>query len=158
VWKVLDFGVSKLLEQNSTMSMGVVVGTPQYMAPEQARGDPVDARADLYSLALITYRALTGRPPFVVSDIRALLAVGASRMPPRPSAIAAIPKELDDVLAVGMSKDPAVRFPTAHALFEALRLAASGDLDRDVRARAQSVLKRWPWDDLTRGAEKVEQP
>jgi serine/threonine-protein kinase len=154
VWKVLDFGVSKLLEQSSTMSAGVVVGTPQYMAPEQARGDAVDARADLYSLALIAYRALTGRPPFVVNDVRALLAVGATRMPPRPSAIAPIPKELDDVLAVGMSKEPGDRFPTAQALFEALRLAARGEVDKDIRARALSVLKRWPWDDLTRGENK----
>jgi serine/threonine-protein kinase len=154
VWKVLDFGVSKLLEQSSTMSAGVVVGTPQYMAPEQARGEPVDARADLYSLALIAYRALTGRPPFVVNDVRALLAVGAVRMPPRPSAIAPIPKELDDVLAVGMSKDPADRFRTARALFEALRVAARGDVDKDVRTRAQSVLRRWPWDDLTRGENR----
>ena len=154
VWKVLDFGVSKLLEQTSTMSAGVVVGTPQYMAPEQARGEAVDARADLYSLALIAYRALTGRPPFVVNDVRALLAIGAVRMPPRPSAIAPIPKELDDVLAVGMSKEPSDRFPTARALFDALRVAARGDVDKDIRARAQSVLKRWPWDDLTRGEGK----
>ena len=75
-------------------------------------------------------------------------------MPPRPSAIAPIPKELDDVLAVGMSKDPADRFPTAHALFDALRVAARGDVDKDIRARAHAVLKRWPWDDLTRGENK----
>jgi hypothetical protein len=153
VWKVLDFGVSKLLEHSGTMSAGVVVGTPQYMAPEQARGEVVDGRADLYALALIAYRALTGRPPFVVADVRALLAVASSRMPPRPSAVAPIPRELDDVLALGMSKDPGDRFPTAKLLHAAMERAARGEVERDLRLKAQAVLKRWPWDDPARGED-----
>jgi hypothetical protein len=161
VWKVLDFGVSKLLEHTGTLSAGVVVGTPQYMAPEQARGDKVDGRADLYALALLAYRALTGRPPFVVGDVRALLAIASVRMPPRPSIIAPIPRELDEVLAVGMSKEPGDRFRTAQAFHDALAAAAGGVLEREVRQRAQAVLKRWPWDDPTRGEDLTksdEQP
>jgi hypothetical protein len=160
IWKVLDFGVARLLEHTGTLSAGVVVGTPQYMAPEQARGDAVDGRADLYALALLTYRALTGRPPFVVADVRALLAIASVRMPPRPSVIAPIARELDEVLAVGMSKEPADRFPTAAAFHEALKAAAEGTLEREIRQRAQAVLKRWPWDDPTRGEEprSGEQP
>jgi hypothetical protein len=155
IWKVLDFGVSKLLEHSGTLSAGVVVGTPQYMAPEQARGDRVDGRADLYALALLAYRALTGRPPFVVGDVRALLAITSVRMPPKPSVIAPIPKELDEILAIGMSKEPADRFPTAAALSAALKSAADGQVDRELKQRANAVLKRWPWDDPTRGEEQA---
>jgi len=150
VWKVLDFGVSKLRDQNATISQGVVVGTPQYMAPEQARGDAVDARADLYSLALITYRALTGRPAFVVSDVRSLLAVVSVRMPPRPSAMVETPAEVDDVIAVAMSKDPRDRFASALAFAEALEAAFQGRIDPELRKRAQDVVTRWPWDDPAR--------
>jgi serine/threonine protein kinase len=156
VWKVLDFGVSKLLDQNATLSQGVVVGTPQYMAPEQARGEVVDVRADFYSLALITYRALTGRPAFIVSDVRALLAVVSSRMPPRPSDMLELPTEVDDVIAVAMSKDPRDRFASARAFSEALSLAFEGRIDPEIGRRAQEVLARWPWDDPAREAQLAE--
>ncbi|MFT3921300.1 MAG: hypothetical protein QM778_02070 [Myxococcales bacterium] len=128
----------------------MVVGTPQYMAPEQARGDAVDARADFYSLALITYRALTGRPAFIVSDVHTLLAVVSLRMPPRPSDMVAIPTEVDDVIAVAMSKEPRDRFPSARAFADALELAFQGRIDPELRKRAQDVLARWPWDDPAR--------
>jgi serine/threonine-protein kinase len=59
VWKILDFGVSKLLEHGSTLTEGETVGSPQYMAPEQARGGDVGASADLYALGAIAYRAVT---------------------------------------------------------------------------------------------------
>ncbi len=152
VWKVLDFGVSKLLDQNATLSQGVVVGTPSYMAPEQARGDAVDGRADFYSLALIVYRALTGRPAFLVRDVHALLAVALTRMPPRPSDVVKAPAEVDDVIALAISKDPSDRFPTAIAFADALEHAFAGRIDPELRRRAQEVLARWPWDDPARAA------
>jgi serine/threonine-protein kinase len=151
-WKVLDFGVSKLLEQSGTLSQGVVVGTPQYMAPEQARGEAVDHRVDLYSLALIAYRALTGRPAFVVNDVRALLVLASSRMPPRPSDEVTVPREVDDVVAVAMSKDPADRFENGAAFTQALAEALEGRIQTELRVRAQKVLARWPWDDPAREA------
>jgi serine/threonine-protein kinase len=150
VWKVLDFGVCKLLETGGTLTRGLIVGTPQYMAPEQARGDVVDHRADLYALSLIAYRALTGRPPFIVADMRALIAVTASTMPPRPSAVCDLPRALDDVLAVAISKDPGDRFDSAQTLYDALCEAAVGKRSQVVSQRAAAVLERWPWADPAR--------
>src|SRR5262249_31133523 len=63
-WKILDFGVSRLADTGDTLTAGHLVGTPAYMAPEQARGARVDHRADLYALAAIAYRCLTGHAPY----------------------------------------------------------------------------------------------
>src|SRR5262249_18851685 len=65
--KILDFGLAKLVEREgeaATTSLGMTFGDPCYMSPEQARGDPVDRRADLYALGVMAYEMLTGRPPF----------------------------------------------------------------------------------------------
>src|SRR5690606_27432716 len=88
VWKVLDFGVASLAGNDGTLTQGDIIGTPSYMAPEQARGQRVDARADLYALAAVAYRALTGRHPFSAPDTPSLLYAVVHRMPARPSALA----------------------------------------------------------------------
>ncbi len=129
-WKVLDFGVSKLAGHGGTLTQGFVVGTPQYMAPEQAAGDDVDHRADVYSLAAIAFRCLTGRPPFAGADAPALLYQVVHTAPPRASDLVALPASVDDVLARGLSKRPEDRPATAPALAEALAAAAVHD---DVR-------------------------
>src|SRR5262245_1827578 len=95
-WKVLDFGVSKLAGRSGTLTRGHVVGTPGYMAPEQARGEEVDHRADLYALAAIAYRALTGQPPFTAKDVPATLHEVVYRMPAQPSTILDLPADIDD--------------------------------------------------------------
>ncbi|MFT3774454.1 MAG: protein kinase [Minicystis sp.] len=64
VWKVLDFGVSKLRDTHGTLTHAAVVGTPGYMSPEQARGGEIDHRSDIFALGAVAYRAVTGRPPF----------------------------------------------------------------------------------------------
>src|SRR6185295_4633976 len=63
-WKVLDFGVAKFGASSGTLTRGQAIGTPGYMSPEQATGKPVDHRSDVFSLAVIAYRALTGRSAF----------------------------------------------------------------------------------------------
>ncbi len=143
-WKILDFGASKLGERG-TLTEGVVVGTPQYMPPEQARGAVVGMRADIYSLAVIAYRALTGFPAFSGNDTPAVLFAVTSRMPERPSAIAPLPPQVDDVLALGMAKDPAQRFASAGELAEHLAAALEGRVDPEVRARAWRLAADWPW-------------
>jgi len=132
VWKILDFGVSKLISQEETLTKGHVVGTPAYMSPEQARGKEVDYRADLYSLAAIAYRCLAGRPPFSDKDVPALLYSVVYDMPPQPSRYAELPLGIDYVLAVGLAKRPSNRFESGLELAGALAVAADGQADNGV--------------------------
>src|SRR5688572_14487396 len=123
-WKILDFGVSKLVGHGGTLTQGHVIGTPQYMAPEQARGEEVDHRADVYALAAIVYRCLTGRPPFGGAGVPQILYAVVHTLPPRPSSLAELPPGADDVLARGLAKRPGDRFADATAFAAALaRLA-----------------------------------
>jgi serine/threonine-protein kinase len=145
VWKVLDFGVSKLMDQSGTLTQGAVVGTPGYMAPEQARGEEVDARCDLYGLGAICYRALTGRPPFSGSDVPTLLYAVVYDMPPRPSSVAPLPAAFDDVLAVAIAKPADRRFADPDQLADAIEAAADDRIDGDLRSRAATLRVDNPW-------------
>jgi serine/threonine-protein kinase len=143
-WKILDFGVSLLSDQQELA--GPVLGTPMYMAPEQARGDAVDHRADVYALATVVYRALTGHPPFAGKDAAAIVYAVVHRMPAQPSAMGPLLHPMfDDVLMIGMAKAPEDRFATAEELAEALGQAAGGRLPAEVRERARRLEARFPW-------------
>ncbi len=141
VWKVLDFGVSKLGEHGGTLTHGGIVGTPVYMAPEQARSAAVDYRADLYALAAIVYRCVTGRPPFSGRDPMAVLYSVVHEPAPRPSVIAGLPVAFDAVLAVGMAKEPDDRFDSAAQLGAALAAAGEGRLNAELGLRAEALLQ-----------------
>ncbi|MEO6601442.1 MAG: serine/threonine-protein kinase [Polyangiaceae bacterium] len=120
--KVLDFGISKVAETSDGLTKtGTVMGTPDYMAPEQARGDRVDARADIYAVGAILYRALTGRKPFEGTDPMAILTAVLSQEPERPSTLEpSIPLSLELLVQRTMAKTPNERFPTMEALEQAL--------------------------------------
>jgi serine/threonine protein kinase len=121
--KVLDFGISKVGDSQGLTQTGTVMGTPDYMAPEQARGDRVDARADVYALGAILYRALTGRKPFQGLDPMAVLTAVLTEEPPRPSTIeSGIPLALELIVQRAMSKNPAERYQSMD------------DLDRELAA------------------------
>jgi serine/threonine-protein kinase len=146
VWKVLDFGVAALDEHSGTLTQGKIVGTPAYMAPEQARGERVDHRADVYSLAAIAYRCLTGRPACTGRDLHAALYQTVHVMPLAPSELAPeLPADLDAVLAIGLTKQPDDRWDNARALRTALAAAFAGTLDNALRTRAAGVLAKHPW-------------
>jgi serine/threonine-protein kinase len=120
--KVLDFGISKVAEVSDGLTKtGTVMGTPDYMAPEQARGDRVDARADIYAAGAILYRALTGKKPFEGSDPMAILTCVLTQEPERPSTREpSIPLALELVVQRSMAKLPSERFATMQALEQAL--------------------------------------
>jgi serine/threonine protein kinase len=120
--KVLDFGISKVLETSDGLTKtGTVMGTPDYMAPEQARGDRVDSRADIYAVGAILYRALTGRKPFEGNDAMAILTAVLTQEPVRPSTLEPkIPLSLELVVQQTMAKMPNERFATMDALEQAL--------------------------------------
>ncbi len=146
VWKILDFGVSKLADDGdgAGLTRGEAIGTPRYMAPEQARGEDVDIRADLYALAVIAYRALTGQPPFKGDDLPVLVEV-LTRMPARPGSLTPLHAHVDSFFAVALAKRREDRFATPDAMVNALEAALAGKLGRKVRERAGAVLETHPW-------------
>jgi serine/threonine-protein kinase len=149
VWKVLDFGVSKLCDEASSLTEGHVVGTPAYMAPEQASGGTVDHRADVYGLAVIAYRCLTGRPAFSGTKIPQLLYQVVHEMPVQPSTFVELPEDvaadLDAVLAIGMAKLARHRFASAGAFAKAFSDATRGELSPAIRDQARGLLQIHAW-------------
>jgi serine/threonine-protein kinase len=129
--KVLDFGISKLAEVSDGLTKtGTVMGTPDYMAPEQARGDRVDARADVYAVGAILFRALTGRKPFDGTDPMAILTAVLTQEPERPSTLEpSIPLSLELIVQRTMAKLPAERFASMDALEQALAPFDASDSD-----------------------------
>jgi serine/threonine-protein kinase len=124
VVKILDFGIAKLLDGDSAAKLtatGLVIGTPLYMSPEQARGDDLDHRSDLYSLGAVMYEALTGTPPFTGRNYNALLVAVLTNTPrPIQELRPDISPELADVVMRALSKERAHRFADAAEMSAAL--------------------------------------
>jgi predicted Ser/Thr protein kinase len=121
-----DFGLTKRAASGSAMTKtGQMVGTVDYVAPEQVEGGSVDARTDVYSLACVYYHLLTGHVPFDKPTEMAKLFAHVHEDPPRPSeAIGGLPGAIDDVIWRGMAKDPSKRFLSAGDLGRAALAAA----------------------------------
>jgi serine/threonine protein kinase len=117
-----DFGIAKMEESLTGLTAtGVVVGTPIYMAPEQAQGHPASPATDRYALAVVAFEILSGRPPFEGESALSLMHQHVSTPPPLLSArVAGLPDGLDAVLTRALAKDPAARPPTCRALAEAV--------------------------------------
>jgi serine/threonine-protein kinase len=125
-WKILDFGVSKVLGSEGTLTGEGIVGTPQYMAPEQASGGQVTHAADVYAIGAIAYRCLTGRSPFKGRDLAELVYQVVHAAPLRPGALGRVTPMIEDVLAIAMAKDPRRRFASAQAFAQAFIAARRG--------------------------------
>ncbi|MBL8998905.1 MAG: serine/threonine protein kinase, partial [Gemmatimonadetes bacterium] len=117
-----DFGLARSASAASGLTAtGTVMGTPLYMAPEQAMGRPLDATADQYALAVMGFEMLTGRVPFIGDSPLAILHQHVHEMPPSVTSLApGLPKAVDGVLARALAKDPAARFPNCRAFVGAL--------------------------------------
>ena len=123
--KVLDFGIAKLRGEIGTPGdgtrTGALLGTPHYMAPEQAMARPVDARADLYAVGVILYEAATGKKPFDAPSLFELLRLHIERRPEPPRMLRPeIPPAYESVILRALEKDPALRFQSAAELAQAL--------------------------------------
>ena len=107
--KLLDFGIAKLVRADQTVSRtatGAMIGTPQYVAPEQAKGHHIDARVDIYSLGCVAFELLTGRPPFLADNAMEMVAKHLMETPVRMSHLRkGIPRELDAIVAEMLAKD-----------------------------------------------------
>src|SRR5215210_5804429 len=127
--KLLDFGIAKSLEERTTTQLtaaGYSLGTPHYMAPEQASGQEVDGRADIYALGVILYEMLVGDVPFNAASAPAILVMHLNDAPEPPSRRRpdlAIPPALEAIALRCLEKDPAQRFQTAEEFSEALERA-----------------------------------
>jgi serine/threonine-protein kinase len=128
--KVIDFGISKHGDKPGTAltKTGMIMGTPSYMAPEQARGERVDHRADIYAAGAILYCALTGQRPFDRGDPTATLTAVLTQDPPRPRSLEpSIPEPLEMVIQRAMAKQPEDRYPTMADLDADLAAYDTGD-------------------------------
>ncbi len=116
-----DFGIAKIMGQKGVTKTGTAVGTPEYMAPEQAKGEEIDPRADIYGLACVLYEALAGRPPFVGPTA---LSICYQHVHTRPAYIRGfnpeVPRSLALVIEQALAKNPRDRFNTAEDFANAL--------------------------------------
>ncbi|WP_055492241.1 protein kinase [Streptomyces sp. TP-A0356] len=129
VVKVMDFGIARAMQSGVTSmtQTGMVVGTPQYLSPEQALGRGVDARSDLYSVGIMLFQLVTGRLPFEADSPLAIAYAHVQEEPVAPSSInRSLPPAVDALVARALRKNPNERFPSAEAMRdECLRVAAS---------------------------------
>jgi len=124
--KILDFGVARAMSGHATLTVGeAVMGTPAYMAPEQAVGKPVDHRADLHALVAVLYRACTGFVPFTGDNSQAILYSVVHKMPTPPSKRGNLPLSLDAFFRKGFAKAPKDRYQSGKELWQALERAIS---------------------------------
>lgn len=141
--KLMDFGIARILEKVGLTRTGAVVGTLLYVSPEQARGGDIDARSDLYSMAVVLYELLTGRVPFDSASEFELMRAHIELPPPPPSGlIAGLPPELEDAVLCALAKNPADRFQRAELFRAELEhLLAADAADNDG---ARTVLLELP--------------
>jgi serine/threonine-protein kinase len=121
VIKVIDFGLARTTYAAGMTATGLIMGTPEYMAPEQVRGQRSDARADVYALGAVAYYTLTGRPPFVGETP---IAVGFAQVHEAPRPLRElrpeIPAKLEEVVLRALAKEPASRYRDANEWHDAL--------------------------------------
>jgi serine/threonine-protein kinase len=131
VVKLLDFGIAKVLSedpQNKLTQTGTVLGTPAYMAPEYARGEPASAVGDLYALGCVLYEALTKKAPYEAANYNALLFAIQGKAPtPLHAHRADVSPEMTAIVARAMAKDPRDRFASARAMRDALEPWLDGE-------------------------------
>jgi serine/threonine protein kinase len=143
--KLLDFGLAKLVKQDgdaASTSLGMTFGDPKYMSPEQARGDSIDRRADIYSLGCIAYQMLVGTPPFASGKAFEILTGHVTRGIESPrSQRPDVPEWLSRAVVRMLAKNPAERFATVYRLVEALRSGRdTGEvMDEESATRIETV-------------------
>jgi len=132
--KILDFGLARVADATRLTQSGVTVGTVAYMSPEQARGDAVDHRTDVWALAALLYESLVGHPPFHAGQPQAVMYAIMNEEPePLTAQRAGLPVEIDRVVGKALAKDPAERYQSVDDMLvdlRALRKSVSGDAPR----------------------------
>ena len=145
--RILDFGLARLCAQTTSLTDGVAVGTPSYMAPEQCKGEKVDERADIYACGVMLFELVTGRKPFLADDPIVIIKKQIELLPPRMGEVA--PGDygaLEEVVQRALAKDPDDRFGSATAMSAAIEAAVGpapapgrGDADRTSRFKEKDI-------------------
>jgi serine/threonine-protein kinase len=140
-----DFGIAKAAAEAERLTQtGMSIGTPEYMSPEQARGEEVDHRSDVYALGIVVYQMLTGKVPFQATTPLAVLYKQIHEPPPPlSSARLGLPRALDRVLARALAKEPDQRYGSAGAFAEALA-AVFGEVEEGPEAEPK-MRRALPW-------------
>src|SRR6266436_3549258 len=140
VAKIADFGIAKISAADQLTQTGLIVGTPNYMAPEQIQGKPVNGLADQYSLTVLAYEMLTGDKPFVAEHLTTLVFQIVCEPPPQANRLnPTLGPRVEEVLQKGLSKLPEQRYPTCSALVDALESACASTPGWKSLARGGSL-------------------
>ncbi len=158
----MDFGIARAVRSRSQTGHGVMIGTPEYMSPEQAESEEVDARSDIYSLGVMLFEMATGRLPFEGATALSIAMKHKQEAPPSPQAIdSRIPDDVDRLILKCLEKNPADRFQTAGELLAELdRIAGDMPATTPVRSRppastSRQITLRHP---LQKGADSGRRP
>jgi eukaryotic-like serine/threonine-protein kinase len=121
VIKLMDFGIARSGDERGLTMTGTTLGSIGYMSPEQVKGDPVDARSDLYSVGIVLYEFVTSRRPFLANSEYSIMAAHLNQAPTPPLELnPGLPAALNEIILMAIAKDPAKRFQTADAFANAL--------------------------------------
>ena len=138
--KLTDFGIVRVAEDAGLTNSGIVLGTADYLSPEQARGEKLTASSDLYSLGVVMFEMLTGRPPFVGPTAVSIAMQHASTYPPSLRQFNAnVPPSLEQIVNRVLEKEPEDRFLSASQMQQALRQCARELTERGNAASAQAA-------------------
>lgn len=141
--RIVDFGAAKIVGGSKLTRPGVVFGTPYYMSPEQAAGQPIDGRADVYSLGVLLYEMLTGRVPFEADTYMGVLTKHMFAQPPKPSESVAPGIRLgalEDVVLRALEKEPSARYASMAELKKALDVAEKARVSDAPPPRTQPLV------------------
>src|SRR6266511_203040 len=141
--KVTDFGIARAGASQMT-EVGSIIGTAQYLSPEQAKGAPVDQTSDLYSVGIVLYELLTGKVPFTGDSPVEIAMKHISAMPEPPSALRDdVPADLDKIILRALAKTPEERYPSAEEMDRDLGRVAQGvSVSRETEEAATQILSR----------------
>jgi eukaryotic-like serine/threonine-protein kinase len=156
VIKLTDFGIARVITDATLSRKGTIVGTPNYMSPEQIRGEDVDPRTDVFSAGVLFYELLTARKPFEGPDVTAIMYNVTNIHPPSPRFYnGSLPVELDDIVFKALAKNRDERYATAQEFAGSLRQLEQGLHYRDD---TEAVLNALPSDPDPDGAASLGRP